>query len=228
MFAVWMENGMTDGGISSIKDVTKPQGQAELGDNMESFIFAETFKYHYLLQSEPDLISLDDYVLNTEAHTFIGNQAFKPGASGLWTEARQDLGERGQGTDTQKWMRLKVLEPHRRLAAGLPQNAKGGRGGGAGGPRRAGMGMGGGGGDPNYKPQPPGAVFGKVKDEEKKAAEEVKQKEDKVKADKAKADKAKADADKAKEVKAKAEADKQKPVKPAAPVDPDADLEEDS
>lgn len=37
-------------------------------DRMESFWLAETLKYFYLIYSEPDLISLDDYVLNTEAH----------------------------------------------------------------------------------------------------------------------------------------------------------------
>ncbi|KAK6357316.1 hypothetical protein TWF718_001630 [Orbilia javanica] len=37
-------------------------------DSMESFWLAETLKYFYLLFSEPDVISLDDYVLNTEAH----------------------------------------------------------------------------------------------------------------------------------------------------------------
>ncbi|KEF54440.1 uncharacterized protein A1O9_09607 [Exophiala aquamarina CBS 119918] len=37
-------------------------------DRMESFWFAETLKYFYLIYSEPELISLDDYVLNTEAH----------------------------------------------------------------------------------------------------------------------------------------------------------------
>ena len=39
-------------------------------DDMESYWFAETLKYFYLLFSEPDFISLDDYVLNTEAHPF--------------------------------------------------------------------------------------------------------------------------------------------------------------
>lgn len=29
---------------------------------------AETLKYFYLIFSEPDVISLDEYVLNTEAH----------------------------------------------------------------------------------------------------------------------------------------------------------------
>jgi mannosyl-oligosaccharide alpha-1,2-mannosidase len=39
-------------------------------DEMESFWLAETLKYFYLLYSTPDKISLDDYVLNTEAHPF--------------------------------------------------------------------------------------------------------------------------------------------------------------
>lgn len=33
-----------------------------------SFLFAETFKYLYLLFSPPGVISLDKFVLNTEAH----------------------------------------------------------------------------------------------------------------------------------------------------------------
>lgn len=32
-------------------------------DKMESFWLAETLKYFYLIFSEPDLVSLDDYVL---------------------------------------------------------------------------------------------------------------------------------------------------------------------
>ena len=32
-------------------------------DEMESFWLAETLKYFFLLFSEPDLVSLDDYVL---------------------------------------------------------------------------------------------------------------------------------------------------------------------
>lgn len=36
----------------------------------QSFWFSETLKYFYLIFSPPDLISLDDYVLNTEAHPF--------------------------------------------------------------------------------------------------------------------------------------------------------------
>jgi len=39
-------------------------------DSMESFWMAETLKYFYLIFSEPDLISLDEWVFNTEAHPF--------------------------------------------------------------------------------------------------------------------------------------------------------------
>ena len=39
-------------------------------DEMESFWFGETLKYFYLLFAEPSLVSLDEFVLNTEAHPF--------------------------------------------------------------------------------------------------------------------------------------------------------------
>ncbi|KZT65305.1 glycoside hydrolase family 47 protein [Daedalea quercina L-15889] len=39
-------------------------------DDMQSFWFAEVLKYLYLTFSDPSLISLDDYVFNTEAHPF--------------------------------------------------------------------------------------------------------------------------------------------------------------
>jgi mannosyl-oligosaccharide alpha-1,2-mannosidase len=38
---------------------------------LQSFWIAETLKYFYLVFSPPDLISLDKYVLNTEAHPFL-------------------------------------------------------------------------------------------------------------------------------------------------------------
>ena len=38
--------------------------------NGDSFFLAETLKYFYLLYSEPDVVSLDDWVFNTEAHPF--------------------------------------------------------------------------------------------------------------------------------------------------------------
>ncbi|KAJ9603588.1 hypothetical protein H2200_011774 [Cladophialophora chaetospira] len=53
---------------AGVKDVTSLLGEQQ--DTMESFWLAETLKYYYLLFSEPDLISLDEWVLNTEAHPF--------------------------------------------------------------------------------------------------------------------------------------------------------------
>lgn len=56
-------------GFSAVNDVSYPLGDPEnLSDESESFWMAETLKYAYLLFSEPSLISLDDYVFNTEAH----------------------------------------------------------------------------------------------------------------------------------------------------------------
>ncbi|PHH54475.1 Mannosyl-oligosaccharide 1,2-alpha-mannosidase [Ceratocystis fimbriata CBS 114723] len=39
-------------------------------DSMESVWFAETMKYFYLIFDHPEVMSLDDYVFNTEAHAF--------------------------------------------------------------------------------------------------------------------------------------------------------------
>ena len=42
----------------------------EQSDRMESFWLAETLKYFYLIFSEPSVVDLDEWVLNTEAHPF--------------------------------------------------------------------------------------------------------------------------------------------------------------
>jgi mannosyl-oligosaccharide alpha-1,2-mannosidase len=55
-------------GNSAIDDVTKPE--PELDDAMESFWLAETLKYFYLLFVDESVVSLDEWVLNTEAHPF--------------------------------------------------------------------------------------------------------------------------------------------------------------
>ena len=46
---------------SAIRDVTSTNPPKM--DSMESFWLGETLKYFYLIFSEPDVISLDDYVL---------------------------------------------------------------------------------------------------------------------------------------------------------------------
>ncbi|GBC04737.1 hypothetical protein RclHR1_05830015 [Rhizophagus clarus] len=58
----------TPAGYSGLDDVDSTSPSKN--DGMESFFFAETLKYLYLLFSPPDLISLDTYVFNTEAHPF--------------------------------------------------------------------------------------------------------------------------------------------------------------
>ncbi|KAL6465303.1 hypothetical protein MHYP_G00254360 [Metynnis hypsauchen] len=56
------------GGYTSINNVRDPKYPSPR-DKMESFFLGETLKYFYLLFSDdPNLISLDKYVFNTEAH----------------------------------------------------------------------------------------------------------------------------------------------------------------
>ena len=55
---------------AALNDVTDGSAEPSQTDSMESFWLAETLKYFYLIFSPPDMISLDDFVLNTEAHPF--------------------------------------------------------------------------------------------------------------------------------------------------------------
>lgn len=76
---VWMDKGWrmfqsiekitrTSIANSAIDDVTRSKPKKI--DSMESFWLAETLKYFYLLFSEFDVVNLDEWVLNTEAHPF--------------------------------------------------------------------------------------------------------------------------------------------------------------
>ncbi|KAF9170960.1 hypothetical protein BGX20_008281 [Mortierella sp. AD010] len=58
-------NCRTSIAYSGLRDVNS---KGSYDDKMESFFLAETMKYLYLMFSTPDVISLDDFVLNTEAH----------------------------------------------------------------------------------------------------------------------------------------------------------------
>ncbi|SPO28194.1 related to Mannosyl-oligosaccharide 1,2-alpha-mannosidase IC [Ustilago trichophora] len=80
MFASWVTHCMTDAGFSAIYDVNR--SPADWMDSMESFTFAETFKYYYLLFSPPELISLDEYVFTTEAHPLLTPKDGKWGRAG--------------------------------------------------------------------------------------------------------------------------------------------------
>jgi len=68
MFESIINATSTEHGHSAIYDVL--DGAHYQIDEMESFWLAETLKYFYLLYSTPDVISLDEWVLNTEAHPF--------------------------------------------------------------------------------------------------------------------------------------------------------------
>ncbi|KAF2498010.1 class I alpha-mannosidase-like protein [Lophium mytilinum] len=66
MFEAIIASTSTDISNSAIADVTDLE--PELIDECESFWMAETLKYFYLIFSEPDVVSLDEWVFNTEAH----------------------------------------------------------------------------------------------------------------------------------------------------------------
>ncbi|KAF4464877.1 mannosyl-oligosaccharide alpha-12-mannosidase [Fusarium albosuccineum] len=69
MFQATVAATRTEFANSAIDDVLD-NSEPGLKDEMESFWISETLKYYYLLFSEPELISLDEWVLNTEAHPF--------------------------------------------------------------------------------------------------------------------------------------------------------------
>jgi mannosidase alpha-like ER degradation enhancer 2 len=59
----------TDAGFAHLKNVVTKEKK----DAMESFFFAETLKYLYLLFAEKSAFDLDAHVLNTEAHPYRKN-----------------------------------------------------------------------------------------------------------------------------------------------------------
>lgn len=59
-----IERCKTEAGFGAVKNVTT----LELDDSMESFFFAETLKYSYLLFAPEDKLNLGKFVFNTEAH----------------------------------------------------------------------------------------------------------------------------------------------------------------
>ncbi|KAK4203004.1 glycoside hydrolase [Triangularia verruculosa] len=69
-------NTKTELANAALSDITrydpsnKNKRYPEKTDSMESFWLGETLKYFYLMFSEPDLINLDEWVFNTEAHPF--------------------------------------------------------------------------------------------------------------------------------------------------------------
>jgi mannosidase alpha-like ER degradation enhancer 2 len=62
----------TDDGYAALKSVitviTEQTHTKEQADSMQSFLFAETFKYFYLLFAPPKTFDFDKVIFNTEAH----------------------------------------------------------------------------------------------------------------------------------------------------------------
>ena len=70
IFQAFEKHMRIDSGYTSISNVmaTKPE-HLRRKDKMETFYLAETLKYLYLLFSDdPNLMPLDEWVFNTEAH----------------------------------------------------------------------------------------------------------------------------------------------------------------
>jgi mannosyl-oligosaccharide alpha-1,2-mannosidase len=75
MFTNVVRASRTSYGNGQVVDVTFVPGgpvarEANVEDKMESFWTAETLKYFYLVFSREDMVSLDEWVFNTEAHPF--------------------------------------------------------------------------------------------------------------------------------------------------------------
>ena len=60
----FVEHCRTDEAYAALKDVVMKQKT----DSMQSFLFAETFKYFYLLFAPPDTLDFRNVIFNTEAH----------------------------------------------------------------------------------------------------------------------------------------------------------------
>ena len=64
IFQDFVKHCRADAAYAALKDVTTK----EQADNMESFLFAETFKYFYLLFAPPQTLNFERVIFNTEAH----------------------------------------------------------------------------------------------------------------------------------------------------------------
>ena len=63
-FVKYCRNGV---GYTALKSVVTKEKK----DDMESFVFAETFKYYYLIFAPPSTLDFDSIVFNTEAHPLL-------------------------------------------------------------------------------------------------------------------------------------------------------------
>ncbi|PYL00896.1 MAG: glycoside hydrolase family 47, partial [Verrucomicrobia bacterium] len=64
MFNDFVKYCRTDTGYAALQNVITKEKR----DEMESFLFAETFKYFYLLFATPQAVDFDHITFNTEGH----------------------------------------------------------------------------------------------------------------------------------------------------------------
>jgi glycosyl hydrolase family 47 len=64
LFQDFVSNCRTEDAYAALKSVITK----EKSDSMQSFLFAETFKYFYLLFAPPETLGFDKVIFNTEAH----------------------------------------------------------------------------------------------------------------------------------------------------------------
>ncbi|SCV68306.1 BQ2448_427 [Microbotryum intermedium] len=110
IFVDWSAVAIAEYGFAGIDDVFQTAEPRQL-DVQESFVLAETLKYFYLLFSDRELLSLDQYVFSTEAHPFVLPTASGKEPTKMWTgpgePKQQDFQSRtGEGTRPQLWSRV--------------------------------------------------------------------------------------------------------------------------
>lgn len=64
LFRDFVQHCKTEAGYAALKSVVTK----ERSDSMQSFLFAETFKYFYLLFAPPQTLPFEKVIFNTEAH----------------------------------------------------------------------------------------------------------------------------------------------------------------
>lgn len=64
LWADFVKHCRTDEGYAALKSVITK----EKSDSMQSFLFAETFKYFYLLFAPAKTLDFEKVIFNTEAH----------------------------------------------------------------------------------------------------------------------------------------------------------------
>lgn len=83
LFADFVKHCRTEAGYAALKSVVTK----EKSDSMQSFLFAETFKYFYLLFAKQDTVVFDSVIFNTEAHP-VRARGKGQGAKGIGHRAR--------------------------------------------------------------------------------------------------------------------------------------------